>query len=116
MSHCLRCDQERERERERGTGILFEEPNPTGSRPRDLIGLYRIGKRDPNRRLFKRETEHLCLSQTSKDKPFVFIPSFNPPLSRGLIGSCTDIFLSLLQREPSTRGEGNREHCEPCVS
>ena len=23
-----------------GTGILFEEPNPTGSRPRDLIGLY----------------------------------------------------------------------------
>ena len=33
-----------------GTGILFEEPNPTGSRPRDLIGLYRVGKRDPNRR------------------------------------------------------------------
>ena len=24
-----------------GTGILFEEPNPTGSRPSDLIGLYR---------------------------------------------------------------------------
>ena len=24
-----------------GTGILFEEPNPTGSRPRDLIGLYK---------------------------------------------------------------------------
>ena len=23
-----------------GTGILFEEPNPTGSRPRGLIGLY----------------------------------------------------------------------------
>jgi len=23
-----------------GTGILFEEPNPTGSSPRDLIGLY----------------------------------------------------------------------------
>ena len=22
-----------------GTGILFEEPNPTGSRPSDLIGL-----------------------------------------------------------------------------
>ena len=22
-------------------GILFEEPNPTGSRPSDLIGLYR---------------------------------------------------------------------------
>ena len=22
-------------------GISFEEPNPTGSRPRDLIGLYR---------------------------------------------------------------------------
>ena len=22
-----------------GTGILFKEPNPTGSRPRDLIGL-----------------------------------------------------------------------------
>ena len=33
-----------------GTGILFEEPNPTGSRPSDLIGLYK---------LFKRETEHL---------------------------------------------------------
>ena len=39
-----------------GTGILFEEPNPTGSRPRDLIGLYRRchdgnqGKGDPNRR------------------------------------------------------------------
>ena len=24
-----------------GTGISFEEPNPTGSRPRDLIGLYK---------------------------------------------------------------------------
>ena len=24
-----------------GTGFLFEEPNPTGSRPSDLIGLYR---------------------------------------------------------------------------
>ena len=33
-----------------GTGILFEEPNPTGSRPSDLIGLYRVGKGDPNRR------------------------------------------------------------------
>ena len=32
----------REREREScGTGILFEEPNPTGSRPRGLIGLYK---------------------------------------------------------------------------
>ena len=31
----------RERERELGTGILFEEPNPTGSRPRDLIGLHK---------------------------------------------------------------------------
>ena len=40
--------RERERERERGgereressgTGFLFEEPNPTGSRPSDLIGL-----------------------------------------------------------------------------
>ena len=54
---------EREREREPGTGILFEEPNPTGSRPRDLIGLYRGGKGDPNRLLFKRETEHLWLRQ-----------------------------------------------------
>ena len=24
-----------------GTGILFEEPNPTGSQPRDLIGLHK---------------------------------------------------------------------------
>ena len=24
-----------------GTGILFKEPNPTGSRPSDLIGLYK---------------------------------------------------------------------------
>ena len=32
----------RERERESdGTGFLFEEPNPTGSRPSDLIGLYK---------------------------------------------------------------------------
>ena len=23
-----------------GTGILFQEPNPTGSRPSDLVGLY----------------------------------------------------------------------------
>ena len=30
---------ERERESD-GTGFLFEEPNPTGSRPSDLIGLY----------------------------------------------------------------------------
>ena len=26
-------------------GILFEEPNPTGSRPSDLIGLYRQQKK-----------------------------------------------------------------------
>ena len=33
----LVCVRERERERESsGTGILFEEPKPTGSRPRDL--------------------------------------------------------------------------------
>ena len=61
-----------------GTGILFEEPNPTGSRPRDLIGLYKkwqSGERPqpakrssreeggatgaPLRLLFERETEHL---------------------------------------------------------
>ena len=45
-------ERERERERELGTGILFEEPNPTGSRPRGLIGLYRkwqrAKSRDPN--------------------------------------------------------------------
>ena len=28
-----------------GTGFLFEEPNPTGSRPRDLTGLYRQQKK-----------------------------------------------------------------------
>ena len=28
-----------------GTGILSEEPNPTGSRPRDLIGLYKQQKK-----------------------------------------------------------------------
>ena len=33
--------RERESERELWLGILFEEPNPTGSRPRDLIGLCR---------------------------------------------------------------------------
>ena len=36
------------RERERWFvwhGILFEEPNPTGSRPSDLIGLYRQQKK-----------------------------------------------------------------------
>ena len=39
---CGAMEEERERERERvGTGILFEEPNPTGSRPSDLIGLYK---------------------------------------------------------------------------
>ena len=41
-----RCDIDGGRERDvGGTGILFEEPNPTGSRPSDLIGLYRAGKR-----------------------------------------------------------------------
>ena len=40
LSHAGPTEREREREREHGTGILFEEPNPTGSRPRDLIGLY----------------------------------------------------------------------------
>ena len=34
-----------------GTGIVFEEPNPTGSRPSDLIGLYK--------KWHKRENEHL---------------------------------------------------------
>ena len=28
-------------------GIVFEEPNPTGSRPRDLIGLYKQQKETP---------------------------------------------------------------------
>ena len=52
-----RCDREgRERKvgfientamrhRRGGTGFLFEEPNPTGSRPSDLIGLYRKWQR-----------------------------------------------------------------------
>ena len=48
ISRQWQCKQEgsaggipqREREREHGTGFLFEEPNPTGSRPSDLIGLY----------------------------------------------------------------------------
>ena len=44
---------ERERERESGTGFLFEEPNPTGSRPSVLIGLYTKWQS-----LFERETEH----------------------------------------------------------
>ena len=40
---------ERERERERiGTGILFKEPNPTGSRPSDLIGLGKPTDIDDN--------------------------------------------------------------------
>ena len=49
---------ERETEREScGTGILFKEPNPTGSRPRDLpvIGLCRQHTNSSSRR----ETEHL---------------------------------------------------------
>ena len=47
--HNLVLEEERgEREGERGgTGILFEEPNPTVSRPRDLIGLCRTTKRRP---------------------------------------------------------------------
>ena len=35
---CFRRERERESD---GTGFLFEEPNPTGSRPSDLIGLYK---------------------------------------------------------------------------
>ena len=61
-----------------GTGILFEEPNSTGSRPNDLIGLYKRwhqeerpqpakrsnreeggGDRGSTAFLFKRETERL---------------------------------------------------------
>ena len=38
------CIRDRYEMAKGGTGILFEEPNPTGSRPRDLIGLYGIGK------------------------------------------------------------------------
>ena len=34
--------REREREREWWHGILFEEPFPNGSRPRGLIGLWRM--------------------------------------------------------------------------
>ena len=48
MELCLFRERERERERAwhgNGTGILFEEPNPTGSRPSDLIGLYRKWQR-----------------------------------------------------------------------
>ena len=61
-----------------GTGILFEEPNPTGSRPRGLIGLYKRWHQEErpqpakrsnreegggDRHLFKRETDHLWLRQ-----------------------------------------------------
>ena len=41
---CIRKTATRHKRGERdvgGTGFLFEEPNPTGSRPSDLIGLYR---------------------------------------------------------------------------
>ena len=34
-------ESEREKDRACGTGISFEEPNSTGSRPSDLIGLYK---------------------------------------------------------------------------
>ena len=37
-----------------GTGILFEEPNPTGSRPRDLIVFIEEG----NRALVNKATQH----------------------------------------------------------
>ena len=54
--------------RECGTDISCKEPNPTGSRQRDLIGLCRKHtKPHPQTQgkavLFKRETEHLCLRQ-----------------------------------------------------
>ena len=35
-----------------GTGILFKEPNPTGSHPRDLIGLCRQ-HRKPHRLIYR---------------------------------------------------------------
>ena len=41
FSNTSTLEQHTQRERELGTGILLEEPNPTGSRPRDLIGLCR---------------------------------------------------------------------------
>ena len=42
-----------------GTDVLFEEPNPTGSRPRDLIGLYRQQKKtDPPNTQGRARREH----------------------------------------------------------
>ena len=62
-----RPERERERERLLGTGILFEEPNPVGSRP-SLARDFYLKNPTPNGSrprdlLFDRETEHLCLRQ-----------------------------------------------------
>ena len=40
-----------------GTGILFEEPNPTGSRPRDLIGLCKRTETPEEARRTKAESD-----------------------------------------------------------
>ena len=75
------------RERERvcvcgGTGILFEEPNPTGSRPRDLIGLYRKWQREkrpqPAERsmVYSRGKPSTC---TKGPHPSCFCPPLSPP-------------------------------------
>ena len=44
-------------------GILFEEPNPTGSRPSDLIGLYKqhMKPHPPN-------TQDYCINNGSKQR------------------------------------------------
>ena len=58
----LAIERERERERESdGTGFLFEEPNPTGSRPSDLIGLYRKWQRAKRPQPAKSERDEMMM-------------------------------------------------------
>ena len=83
------------RERERaGTGFLFEEPNPTGSRPSDLIGLCRKWQSASRRETTTGEKEQQ--GRGGGRQGLFHFPSPTPSMSHRGIFIKTHLSLSLL--------------------
>ena len=71
------------REREHGTGILFEEPNPTGSRPRDLIAFIQEGNRTPVAKATHSRRENVFAVEKKKHCMIVAMDYLRSPLTTG---------------------------------
>ena len=80
-----------------GTGILFEEPTPAGSRPRDLIGLCKQLSSPAEDAALSVESTLFVLSACARSSE-VTVTSYSPPTSVSLRGVLLQTTVLSLQR------------------